>query len=72
MYLQHRFLSCTQRLQCTSATPLCWLGAYLANQLDGKIFENPALMPSKMAYSDFVQTKARTSAACPFLDAICL
>lgn len=32
-------------------------GAYLANQLDGKIFDNPGLMPSKTAYSDFVQTK---------------
>lgn len=39
----------------------------MANQLDGKIFDNPALMPSKTAYSDFVQTKARPSAIDPSL-----
>ena len=34
-------------------------GVYLANQLDGKIFDQPGLMPTKQSYSDFVQTKVR-------------
>lgn len=32
-------------------------GMYLANQLDGKIFKDPSLLPSRAAYSQFVQTK---------------
>jgi hypothetical protein len=34
-------------------------GMYLANQLDGKIFRDPSLLPAKGSYSQFVQTKAR-------------
>ena len=37
---------------------------YLANQLDGKIFDQPGLMPTKQSYSDFVQTKVRRCARC--------
>lgn len=33
-------------------------GMYLANQLDGKIFRDPSLLPAKGSYSQFVQTKA--------------
>jgi hypothetical protein len=32
-------------------------GMYLANQLDGKIFRDPSLLPAKGSYSQFVQTK---------------
>ena len=30
---------------------------YLANQLDGKIFNDPSLLPSKTSYEKFLQTK---------------
>lgn len=33
---------------------------YLANQLDGKIFKDPSLLPSRAAYDQFIQTKVRT------------
>lgn len=32
-------------------------GMYLANQLDGKIFNDPSLLPSKTSYEKFLQTK---------------
>lgn len=40
-------------------------GMYLANQLDGKIFKDPSLLPSRAAYSQFVQTKARADLPSP-------
>ena len=54
---------------CQSAANACasnamrpHTGVYLANQLDGKIFDQPGLMPTKQSYSDFVQTKVRNTA----------
>lgn len=38
-------------------------GMYLANQLDGKIFNDPSLMPSRSAYGEFVQTKLTLNGA---------
>lgn len=40
-------------------------GIYLANQLDGKIFEDPSLLPSRTAYSQFVQTKVTSLLSAP-------
>ena len=50
------FLVCVWK--CPNLLPL-YAGVYLANQLDGKIFDQPGLMPTKQSYSDFVQTKVR-------------
>jgi hypothetical protein len=45
---------------------------YMANQLDGKIFKDPSLLPAKGAYSQFVQTKASVAVLAANCMQVCL
>ena len=62
--LQASFKQFSLRKRTSEEEILSVAGVYLANQLDGKIFDQPGLMPTKESYSDFVQTKVQQPAVC--------